>query len=68
MSRTADRTRTEYHRAPHIANANRVIEWARSQPRLAPQIAFADGPERQAAYWIEWAEAEAQRNRDTEPA
>lgn len=42
-----------------IADAARVIEWARSKPRKPAQSAFTDGPERQAAYWIEWAEGTA---------
>lgn len=38
-----------------IADAARVIEWARSTPRKQPSQAFTAGAERQAAYWIEWA-------------
>lgn len=40
-----------------VADANRVVEWASSQPRKPAQLAFTAGPERQAAYWIEWAES-----------
>ena len=40
---------------PCSANPLRVIEWAKSNPRKPATIAFTDGPERQAAYWIEWA-------------
>lgn len=40
----------------HIADAARVIEWANENPRRPAHIAFTDGAERQAAYWIEWAE------------
>jgi len=43
-----------------IADPARVIEWARSNPRKPAQTAFTDGPERQAAYWIEWAQTEAE--------
>lgn len=43
-------------RAAHIANAARVLKWADERPRRAPNLAFPAGPERQAAYWIEWAE------------
>lgn len=42
-----------------IADASRVIEWARSNPRKPASVAFTAGPERQAAYWIEWAWANA---------
>lgn len=41
-----------------IANAERVIEWARSLPRKGANVAFTAGAERQAAYWVEWAEGE----------
>jgi hypothetical protein len=40
-----------------MANAALVIAWADSKPRPASHSAFSSGPERQAAYWIEWAEA-----------
>lgn len=43
--------------AQPVADAARVIEWATSTPRKAAAHAFTEGPERQAAYWIEWAEA-----------
>ena len=43
-------------REAHIANAARVLKWADERPRRAPNLAFPAGPERQAAYWIEWAE------------
>lgn len=42
--------------APEIADAARVIEWARSNPRRPANSAFTAGAGRQAAYWIEWAE------------
>lgn len=38
-----------------VADAARVIEWARSYPRKQPSQAFTSGANRQAAYWIEWA-------------
>lgn len=42
--------------ASEIASADRVIAWA-TDPNRKPAInAFTAGPERQAAYWIEWAE------------
>lgn len=47
--------------APEIADAARVIEWARSNPRRPANSAFTAGAERQAAYWIEWAEQNAAR-------
>lgn len=40
-----------------IADAERVIAWARDPNRKPASLAFTAGPERQAAYWIEWAEA-----------
>lgn len=40
------------------ANYSRVVAWARSKPRKPANLAFTAGAERQAAYWIEWAEAE----------
>jgi hypothetical protein len=39
------------------ADAAAVVAWAKEKPRRAAHIAFTAGPERQAAYWIEWAEA-----------
>ncbi len=45
-----------------VADAGRVLAWAREKPRRPAQSAFTAGPERQAAYWIEWAEA-AERER-----
>lgn len=44
-----------------IADAERVIAWARDPNRKPASLAFTAGPERQAAYWIEWAEAAALR-------
>lgn len=44
-----------------VADAARVLQWARDRPRRAACIAFTAGAERQAAYWIEWAEAEERR-------
>lgn len=38
-----------------IADAARVIAWAREAQRKPAHAAFTAGPERQAAYWIEWA-------------
>ena len=38
-----------------IADAAKVIAWASKEKRLPPHLAFTAGPERQAAYWIEWA-------------
>jgi hypothetical protein len=35
----------------------RVIEWMNSSPRKPANLAFTDGPERQAAYLIEMAES-----------
>lgn len=47
------------------ADAARVIAWAREQPRRPASTAFTAGHERQAAYWIEWAEhAERERHAD----
>ena len=43
-----------------VADAARVIAWAFSSPRKAAIHAFTDGPDRQAAYWIEWAESRAE--------
>ncbi len=45
-----------------VADAARVLAWAREKPRRPATSAFTAGPERQAAYWIEWAEA-AERER-----
>jgi len=36
----------------------RVLEWMRTPNRKAAQFAFTEGPERQAAYWIEIAQSE----------
>lgn len=41
---------------PEIADATRVIAWAKDPNRIPAQLAFTAGPERQAAYWIEWTE------------
>lgn len=41
-----------------VADSARVIEWAREKNRRPANSAFTAGPERQAAYWIEWAESE----------
>lgn len=41
-----------------IADAGRVIAWARDPKRKPSSMAFTSGAERQAAYWIEWAEGE----------
>ena len=38
-----------------IADFQRVVEWAKSKNRKPANLAFTAGPERQAAYWIEWA-------------
>ena len=46
-----------------IADASRVMAWAREQPRRPAHLAFTAGPERQAAYWIEWAEARERENK-----
>lgn len=40
-----------------VADAARVIAWARDANRKPANVAFTAGAERQAAYWIEWAEA-----------
>ena len=45
---------SENYSAPDAAA---VVAWAKERPRRAANIAFTSGPERQAAYWIEWAEA-----------
>lgn len=47
---------------PEVADAGRVLAWARERPRRPANTAFTRGAERQAAYWIEWAEA-AERER-----
>lgn len=39
------------------ADAGRVIAWAKDPIRKTPNTAFPAGPEREAAYWIEWARA-----------
>ena len=39
-----------------IADAARVVAWARDPNRKPANTAFTAGPERQAAYWIEWTE------------
>lgn len=39
-----------------VADAARVIEWAMDPNRKRANLAFTAGPERQAAYWIEWAQ------------
>lgn len=41
-----------------IADGARVIAWARDPNRKAANLAFTAGPERQAAYWIEWAQTQ----------
>jgi hypothetical protein len=41
----------------HVADAAMVVEWAMTPNRKPAQLAFTAGPERQAAYWIEWVEA-----------
>jgi len=46
----------ERFRSFEIADAARVIEWASTPNRLPANTAFTAGPERQAAYWIEWVE------------
>lgn len=43
--------------AEQAPDTYRIVEWATSTPRKAAALAFTAGPERQAAYWIEWAEA-----------
>lgn len=48
---------TDEFAAAGEADAARVVEWATSTPRKAAALTFTAGPERQAAYWIEWAEA-----------
>lgn len=39
-----------------VSDAEAVIAWATSEDRKPSIHAFTAGPERQAAYWIEWAE------------
>lgn len=46
-----------------IADASRVLSWARDPARKSPGLAFTAGPERQAAYWIEWAWANVELGR-----
>lgn len=41
----------------YIADPARVIKWAYDPARKPANTAFTDGPERQAAYWIEWTES-----------
>ena len=43
-------------RNSEVADFDRVVAWARSHPRKPAVLAFTAGPERQAAYWIEWTE------------
>ncbi len=50
-----------------IADAARVIAWARDPERKPANSAFTDGPERQAAYWIEWAQSQAPAPAHTTP-
>lgn len=45
----------QFH-APEIADAARVLAWAKESPRRPASSAFTAGAERQAAYWIEWAQ------------
>ena len=40
----------------HNANAAMVITWARSPNRSPANVAFPEGPERQAAFWVEFTE------------
>lgn len=47
---------------PDIADAARVIAWANDPQRQRANTAFTAGPERQAAYWIEWAESRMKEN------
>ncbi len=49
--------------ADEIADAARVLEWMRTPNRKPAQMAFTHGPERQAAYWIEIAQANAETKR-----
>lgn len=52
--------------AQEPADAARVIAWANQSPRRPATSAFTAGAERQAAYWIEWAEARAKREPGTQ--
>lgn len=40
------------------ADASRVLAWMRDPNRKPAQLAFTEGPERQADYWIEIAQSE----------
>lgn len=49
--------RTELAALADVADAGRVLAWAQETPRRPANAAFTAGPERQAAYWIEWSES-----------
>lgn len=42
-------------------DAPRITDWAMSSPRKPANVAFTAGPERQIAYWIEWAQEQVKR-------
>ena len=65
LTAAAAEERKRAEQAQPVADAARVIEWATSTPRKAAVHAFTEGPERQAAYWIEWAEARVVNRRLT---
>jgi len=49
------------------ADAARVLEWMRTPNRKPANLAFTDGPERQAAYWIEIAQQRVAQQTTEEP-
>lgn len=49
------------------ADAGRVLEWMRTPDRKPANLAFTDGPERQAAYWIEIAQQRVAQQTTEEP-
>ena len=52
-----DRRGSDDKYSDQIADPIRVVDWALSPNRKPPETVFTSGPERQAAYWIRWAEA-----------
>lgn len=54
----AEVQRREREAARCPVDTARVLEWMRTPNRKPAQLAFTEGQERQAAYWIEIAQAE----------
>ena len=49
-----------YEQAQQTTDAARVLEWMRTPNRKPANLAFTEGPERQAAYWVEIGQQEMQ--------